>query len=435
MVTSLHAAGSNSQGQLASGNLEDASLFRPCLFSGYDTGILPPDTTKIVNIASGANHTLLLLERSDKEKHTLDLWGCGDDRKGQLGSAVADTAESSSQARFRQIDLGLDRSSLEEYTPRLIAASWETTFVVLSYPDKDDVLISMGSNDYGDLGVGDVDQGSSLAQIHRIDLSQIVKTSSRHESTRLVVEDLTAGPHHIIAHLLIVPPNNPPKQVIIGWGASRHGQLGPPNLNSSGRALPIIPKPQIIPIDPTLGTVIKSACGNQHTVFLRDSGRVSAFGSNRKGQLNALGALRDVQSVGCTWNGTYAIVLGGEGERKVWCTGSHSRGQLGRTLAPSPKSQTDQGGFVHFPFGSTLPILRNLICGSEHVLCLVDKRVDTEIWGWGWNEHGNLGIGTTDDTPVPTKLWPKADDPNPSRCTNMWAGCATSWLVLNKSEL
>ena len=70
-------------------------------------------------------------------------------------------------------------------------------------------------------------------------------------------------------------------------------------------------------------------------------------------------------------------------------------------------------GIVVFP--STLNTTHTTVqiaCGSEHVLALV-KSLDqdsatptSQIWGWGWNEHGNLGLGDTEDVKLPVRIWP-----------------------------
>ena len=61
---------------------------------------------------------------------------------------------SETTAKFRKIELCLEETGLAGYSFRLISASWETSYGVLSCSDKGDVVISMGSDEFGDLGVG-----------------------------------------------------------------------------------------------------------------------------------------------------------------------------------------------------------------------------------------------------------------------------------------
>ena len=87
---SLLSAGSNARGQLATGDVEDAHTFTPCNFVDCTPGTLPEAAASVLQIACGANHTLVLLSR--KEGGT-ELWGCGDGSKGQLGPSYPSNVE------------------------------------------------------------------------------------------------------------------------------------------------------------------------------------------------------------------------------------------------------------------------------------------------------------------------------------------------------
>jgi len=73
------------------------------------------------------------------------------------------------------------------------------------------------------------------------------------------------------------------------------------------------------------------ALGNQHTVMLHDFGQCVGIGSDKKGQIRGVSALRNVKAVYCTWNGTYVVVEDCKGVRLL-SNGSNSKGQLGRSL-------------------------------------------------------------------------------------------------------
>jgi protein ATS1 len=54
------------------------------------------------------------------------------------------------------------------------------------------------------------------------------------------------------------------------------------------------------------------------------------------------------------------------------------------------------------------------------------------LYAWGWNEHGNLGIGSLEDQ------WGAVEVPLPrdgggktQRVQGMWAGCGTSWVLVD----
>ncbi|TBU58163.1 RCC1/BLIP-II [Dichomitus squalens] len=412
----LLSTGSNSCGQLGIGNIDDVHRFTPCIFRGAALGSLPEHVVGIEQIACGGNHTLALLRTDDGKTK---LWGCGDGRKGQLGpsytSEVREKAENA--AVFRRLDLGahLERAGIlsgisEEYNTRLVAAGWETTYAVLSYPNRSDVLLSMGSDDYGNLGV-DTNTQRTRHDIYVVDLRRAVRASDDSMST-ITILSLAAGPHHTIVHVRLRDPDGSSVTYFAGWALGRH-----------------------------------------HTVYMQTSGKLVGLGSNRKGQLDELSTLDDVEQVGCTWNGTYALLRSGT----VVATGSNTHSQLGRgptVLVPQSALQP-----VAFLFSSKTHRVASLVCGSEHVLCLVDAGqhgLHREVWGWGWNEHGNLGTGGTADTDVPLRVWPPAssaascanadaDDSTTSRegsgnqrhgdVLNVWAGCGTSWILVRKLGL
>ncbi|KAJ6601179.1 regulator of chromosome condensation 1/beta-lactamase-inhibitor protein II [Mycena vulgaris] len=388
----LLSAGSNGHGQLSNGSFDDSHVFSPCSFTGNLPGTLPAGR-KLVHLAFGANHTLALLKLGNGIK---ELWGCGDGSSGQLGPYVETTAI------FRPLDLPLERNGLAGYLPRLVCASWETTYIVLSREDMPDVLISMGANDFGDLGIGAKQTGKLPAKdFHIVSLDHL-------SADGVSVESLSSGQHHVVAKLNA--------GLLVGLGTSRHGQLG--NVDKPFLSAPVV----ISPHRPEDG-VVHAALGHQHTVFLHASGTVSGLGSNKKRQLEGIGVSTRAQNVDCTWNGTY-ITTGVEDTWALFSAGNNANGQLGRddgALAP-----------VAFPFTAATHRLLRIACGSEHVLAsfMVRASSATEVWGWGWNEHGNLGVGTTEDVRLPVKMWPAESSQASSGRVGIWAGSGTSWIVI-----
>ncbi|KAI0801447.1 regulator of chromosome condensation 1/beta-lactamase-inhibitor protein II [Fomes fomentarius] len=441
---SLLSAGSNARGQLATGDTEDAHHFTPCTFAGYAQGGLPEYVVAIEQVACGANHTLVLLRTKDG---TTELWGCGDGSRGQLGPSLEKDEGDSAAAVFRLIDLRLSDVGEDVgggYTVRLVAAGWETSYIVLSRPNHSDLLLSMGGNDFGTLGIGA--SGSSIEHgLHVVELGKHLPDNLRPDASILYVLTLSAGPHHVIAQVRLTNPDGTFQTYLLGWGTARHGQLGCMPTSQSKRPISFTPSPQYIPI--SISEDISSiVLGNQHTVYLQRSSNISGMGSNRKDQLSGLDTLHDVAQVGCTWNGTYALLCSGT----VLSTGSNTHSQLGRWCARATRYPAP----VEFP--SSHGTVERLVCGSEHVLCIVKsptpdprKSEGKEVWAWGWNEHGNLGLGGTQDANVPTRIWPpqppssgdqppepetaaREDRTSPGAVVNVWAGCATSWILVER---
>ncbi|CCM06989.1 uncharacterized protein FIBRA_09305 [Fibroporia radiculosa] len=417
----LLSAGSNAQGQLGTGNDDDAHTFTPCIFSGYPPGSLPDDAITISNIACGSNHTLALLVHEDGAS----LWGSGDGRKGQLGPSV----NAPTTSVFRLLDLQLQKqdAALEGYVPRMIAAGWETSYVVLSCAGRSDVLISMGANEYGNLGIGGVvDKSAPRKPFYVVDLQKPLAEDGLGDGL-LTIRNLATGPQHIIVQTSFATPKAPSRWCLVGWGAARHGQLGtsdetkPPLFVSTPRTVRIYAVDDITSI----------SLGHQHSIFLHASGRLSGLGSDRKTQLRGLETLTDVRHTSCTWNGSYAVVEE-ESDYRIMATGSHAKGQLGR----KDLSNATAPGSVYLPFSADTRQLLKLACGSEHVLGLFKHNHcdgvssgQTEVWGWGWNEHGNLGTGTTEDVRFPMRVWPC----DQTECAvSVWCGNGTSWILLKR---
>ncbi|EIM88036.1 RCC1/BLIP-II [Stereum hirsutum FP-91666 SS1] len=414
----LYAAGSNGQGQLANGTRDDAHTFTLCSFTGYPAGELPPSTTCIHSIANGGNHTLVLLSRLGVSSEYLELWGSGDGSKGQLGPGVTELHT------FNRIHLPLEEHGLTDYTVARVGASWETSFVVLVKDGESDILISLGGNDFGDLGVGTANV--QPAPFYVVSLSHIVDPQHR-----ISILDLATGPHNIILHVRESSEDGRQTDHIIGWGKSRHGQLGAIPPLSTGRPVPYLTLPHALSLDFDPSHVRAIALGHQHSVFLHSDGSLYGLGSDQKGQLRGLPSVRRATSVGCTWNGTYVLVSEGDNRSMLLSSGSSTKGQLGRTAA------LDDAGMktVQFPFTLFTDRVEGLAYGSEHLLVLLSGDPTStprtgEVWGWGWNEHGNLGTGSLEDVHTPRKVWPPSSPGIHGRALGVWAGCGTSWIAV-----
>ena len=69
--------------------------------------------------------------------------------------------------------------------------------------------------------------------------------------------------------------------------------------------------------------------------------------------------------------------------------------------------------------------------------CRRNSALEQKLLGWGWNEHGNMGLGHTEDVitpafiPIPSLSIPSATvETDPPKIVGIWAGCGTSWFAL-----
>lgn len=427
----LFAAGSNARGQLANGTEDDSHSFQRCTFDGL--GQHWPRGTKLLFVAAGANHTLVLLETTDG---ITQLWGCGDNRRGQIGINVQVSGSSLNLLSFSHIQLdhieGMTEFGLGGRATKIkvIEAAWETSFIVIAYDDEDRIF-SAGANDYGDLGIGGAPKNQN-GSWHLVRFRQLLPDNA----TEIRVLALRAGPHTIIAKVKYSIDGSQ-GHIIIGWGASRHSQLGRLGTTSSQKLPNFITLPAAITFDGD-ADVKDFAIGNQHLTFCNVDGKVIPYGSNRKGQLGGLESARHVIAVQATWNSTYLThERPNASESIAW---SVSKTALGGSQTPSasmsspashsPASSSGELQAVKFPEAVKDAQLLSLVCGSEHVLAhLATGENTTAVFGWGWNEHGNLGLGHTSDITSPTQLWPREAE-HTGRITGIWAGCATSWIAI-----
>ncbi|KZT41653.1 RCC1/BLIP-II protein [Sistotremastrum suecicum HHB10207 ss-3] len=443
MPTRVFSCGSNACGQLSLTHTDDAHTFSETQWS-----LPPPRDAKLIKIACGGNHTLALFDDGD-------LWGCGSGSKGQLG-------ESGSRTAFKRIELAVDGiEAMDLYRVVDVGCTWESSFVVLRHSgndgdggtNEDDILLSMGSNDFGILG-RDPMRSQPDKPYGRVDLTQVAdtaKTLTRGRRPPIKIRQLHTGVNHIILILSLYTPvdqNHTDEEIIVGWGAARHGQLGVP---PSSKSQTLLSQPTIIRVQPPDTKpgpvrVQTMALGNQHSVILVEDGTVQSFGSNRKSQLmqtpstNPSSHIRDVA---CTWNGTY-IHAQSPPEPEDWSRWSIEGGGSNTYCQLATPDTSVTSRIVEFPFSQSSRRLVKVVCGSEHILALFESvqeagaEGETEVWGWGWNEHGNLGLGHTKDVSEPVCIWPQRDskgqDVEKGRVVGVWAGCGTSWIAVESNQ-
>ena len=74
---------------------------------------------------------------------------------------------------------------------------------------------------------------------------------------------------------------------------------------------------------------------------------------------------------------------------------------------------------------------------TDTSLCHRNSALEQKLLGWGWNEHGNMGLGHTEDVLVPTSIPLSSfsipsitNEADPPQIVGIWAGCGTSWVAL-----
>jgi alpha-tubulin suppressor-like RCC1 family protein len=115
----------------------------------------------------------------------------------------------------------------------------------------------------------------------------------------------------------------------------------------------------------------------------------------------AWGTLADAADVVSIWGGARGtIVLKSDGT--VWTWGANFAGKLGVGLDAVSLVRTNVPIEVHGPGNvSYLNSITNIMGGEVHSIAV---KSDGTVWGWGQNEFGQLGDGTTNDESAPVQV-------------------------------
>jgi len=156
--------------------------------------------------------------------------------------------------------------------------------------------------------------------------------------------------------------------------------------------------------------LVRVACGRRHTTVLDDKGRILTLGENKYGQLG-----RSVQvlegsvdggphlttgleddwkcyDIQCGWSHNIVLAKDSEGSTAVFGWGRNDKGQLGTGTTETVLEPTRlfEGQKIE-----------SVSCGSESTV-VVDE--SGNIWCCGWNEHGNLSTGSNQDSLALTRV-------------------------------
>ena len=281
--------------------------------------------------------------------------------------------------------------------------------------------------------------------------------------------------------------NTPEKfvQVAAGWdfsvGLDQHGKAYGCGSNLYGQIglSPDIKFQEEFKQIQNLSGIKAVSCGMRHTIFMCENGRVFACGNGKKGQLCTRSPLKDnvfdvievfpsssSNSEECVSNST-----GGGGETRrvtdvkagqnfsllkyedgnIEAFGDDKHGQITNVSALAEGTQCKKSsqikvGWTHVvclyengsvksvgrsDYGQTnvssLRSIQRLSIGYEHGLAINTSK---ELYAWGWNEHGNCGLGNTDNVLQPIKV--DFGFENQQNVINCYAGSGHSFALIKK---
>ena len=340
-------AGRNNNGQLGRKTSSDRdSTFKP---------VTVGDGVKIKAIAAGIYHTVLLDANGN-------VWTAGSNNSGQLGRTDSNTSS------FTQVTNGISGVKITA-----IAAGYHHTVLL----DEDCNVWTAGFNSDGQLGRTDSNTST---------FTQVTTFDDIDDISRVKIKAIAAGYQHTV---LLDEDNN-----VWTAGSNSEGQLGRTGGNNS--TFTMVTK-GIIGVNMTA-----IASGGYHTVLLDKDGNVWTAGHNRYGQLGRVTSSdSDAKTFTKVTNGIggvnitaiaagskYTVLLDKGGN--VWTAGDNFYGGLGRDTSPYSYDQT----FTKVTNGISGVTIKAIAAGSAHTVLLDAKG---SVWTAGYNEYGQLGRETNSD--------------------------------------
>lgn len=171
------------------------------------------------------------------------------------------------------------------------------------------------------------------------------------------------------------------------WGLSNKGQLG-----SAIHTLKSLNAVKIPSIQDGLGAggYFESACGENHTLLLTDQMEILSCGSNTYGQLG----------IGSSPMSTMNVLqqqVQNQQQPLPQTTLFRLKNIVSVSGANLNSTSSLEGG--NSPASNSMPYFQQVSCGSEHSYALSK---DGEVYSWGLNFKGQLGLGDFENRNEPT---------------------------------
>ncbi|KAM7251300.1 hypothetical protein ACFE04_023183 [Oxalis oulophora] len=358
--------GAGTDGQLATGRLEDDHL--PQLLHHF-----PSPLSSVNMLACGGAHVIALTSGG-----RVFTWGRGS--SGQLGHG--DT-----------VNVGLYPKPVEflsSFVVSHVSAGWNHS----GFVSDEGFLFTCGDGSFGQLGHGDYMSYSSPVKV-----SYFV---DKH------VKQIECGMRHSIVLLKVY-----------GFGSGKRGQLGISKDKVKSIGLPEL----------TSGfedIEIVNICANgDHSAALSSDGQMYTWGRGFNGALDShhplcLPAAFKFTEIALGWN--HALVLTEDGD--VLMRGATLFG----LLSDSVKHSSEDSGEIllqKVPGPDGLKVV-HIAAGAEHSALVTDKGA---ILTWGWGEHGQLGLGDTNDQINPQPVVLGREVLNKESKINVYCGSGFTYAI------
>ena len=317
----------------------------------------PITDARTVATGSSSQHALAVLAGGGLGQGLDGVWGWGSNGAGQLG----DGSKTNRATAVRMVDAG--GSPITD--AKAVAAGFLHSLVLL----KNGTVLATGRNLHGQLGDGFATDVDRIRAAPVTGLSDVVAIAAGGDLSIALRADGT----------------------VWTWGDNRLGQLG---IGSTDFQRDVPMKVDGLP------TITAIAAGGGFGLALATNGELWAWGYNFSGELgdgssvtsrNVPGKVSIAGKVTAMSGGLqHALALRDDGT--VWAWGANVLGEVGVETQPLPLQQVRTPAQV-----SNLSGIREISAGYALSLA-IDSNGD--LWSWGGNLQGELGLGTKYNDPV-----------------------------------
>ncbi|KAL2253481.1 UNVERIFIED_CONTAM: putative E3 ubiquitin-protein ligase HERC2 [Sesamum indicum] len=265
--------------------------------------------------------------------------------------------------------------ALESFTITHVSAGWNHS----GFVSGSGAIYTCGDGSFGQLGHGEFKSLCSPVEVSFF--------SSKH------VEQVACG----MRHSLVLLRGNKDNQVY-GFGFGKRGQLGISTEKVKSTSLPQI----------TMGLtnvrIVNISANGDHSAALSADGSLYTWGRGFGCASDAciphhVDVALSLKEVALGWN--HALLLTSEGE--VFMLGGHRHGALSgpqKTSLTGDASGKLKEGIVRISADHSETKVVQIAAGAEHSALVTDNG-SSSVMTWGWGEHGQLGLGDTNDQAIP----------------------------------
>ena len=335
------AAGSNLMAQFGVGNESDSLVFKEIL------NISKLEEGQTILLGVGANHTIIAIQSS----HT--IWSAGDNTLGQLGIE-------SSEEKMRI----LTKATTTFVIGDQLVCGWDYSFII----DSIGLIWATGSNKYGLLGA-----------------TKNVLSSSEW----ILIKGLPTKCKKIACgwrHTLFLDNDG----LVFASGSLEKSRLDSliDNVDEDIAMTRLCFERKIVDL----------ACGMYHSIFLDDKNHIFVIGRDKHCVLlqDAIitKSLKNNEFPVAVYSGWFSLALRTQ-QGRVYTWGRGDLGQLGYGTSVSTSLPTE------ILYSNDEFKIKDIKMGSEYTAVLLENG---EVLVFGFNDHGNLGLGHLENVFIPTSI-------------------------------